>query len=271
MSETMDTIVHGGVRLRTVQFTLAEAIETARLDSFPGASSRKLGGGWHGESFADAMRMAEHGDKASALKLKLGARASIRPMRRSIARWGEAGSTVDVARFLSGEPENMIETMRARRPSAVIRLAIERCVHSGTPPNTMRITGASVLTAVEGLRTSGVPAEIWSTFTTSGKITLSIQILIQQAGRPIDIDRLAYWVVNPSALRRVAFSIMEKQPEDICKAIGIKKNGGYGMPTPVNPQGFDEVAPAREDQVTAWISDVLKRRAGVELLPGRGG
>lgn len=267
MSEVTETMVNGTKR-HTVRYTLAEAIETAQRPTFADSTSRSDAEGWHGETFEDAIRMAEHGDKTAALKLELGTRASIRPLRRSVIRWGEAGSTVDVARYLSGEPENMIETVPARRPSAVIRLAIERCVSAGTSPETMRITGASVLAAVEGLRTSGVSAEIWTTFTTGSRITISVQVLIQAAGRPIDIDRLAYWTVNPSALRRIAFALMEQESRAIRTVIGIVARGGYGIPTAVDPEGFDEVAPADKAHVTDWIRDVLKRRAGVELLPG---
>lgn len=252
------------------QFTLDEAIARAILEPPANATaSRKDDGDFIDVSFEESVRMARHGDPTTALDLKrrVGALASFMPAPRATQRYGVAGSTVDVGRFLAGEPENMVETVRARRATPVIKIAIERSVPYYVTPSDIRATGASVLAGIEALRTAGVPSEIWCTYTTnSGGYKVSSQVLVQEAGRPIDIDRLAFWACNPGSLRRIGFSIWEQEDADIRDAVGIKSGYGYGSAGSKPPGDWDEIAPGRESEVTAWLKDILTRRAGVTVV-----
>jgi len=217
--------------------------------------------------------MGLDGDPESALGLNkyLGVLARVRQHTRAVTRWQEAGSMVDVAAYLAGEPECMMEMVPARRPSPVIRIAIERCVSFFTSAEEMRATGASALAIVEALRTAGVPAEIWVTFTTgwpTRKSVLSEQVLVQEPGRPIDLDRLAFWAANPAAFRRLAFALYEQEPSEIRNEFHIYTGGGYGSANsrPPNEDFFDEVAPSDSYSCERWVREVLNRRAGIELL-----
>ncbi len=253
----------------TLTLTLVEALEVAQRPTREHASSRRDDGDkWHGETFQDAVEKAWEGDprEAANLRKKLGAMASIQTAPRATRRLDTAGSQVDMSRFMRGDPENMVEVVRARRAAPVLRIAVERAVPSHTPADTIRSVGTSVLAVIENLRTAGVAAEIWATFSLSGITNKkhSTQVLIQEAGRPIDVDRLAYWTCNPSALRRICFGIWEQQDEEFIKEFNIFGNYGYPVMTP--PEGFDEVAPARDFEVKPWITDVLQRRAGITVL-----
>lgn len=261
---------NGNDHVRTI--TLDEALElAARTPPIKTPSSRREGDSWHGDTFENALDKARHGDPKVALRLRqrLGVMGSIQTAPRATQRWGTAGSTVDMGRFMTGEPECMIETHRTRRPSPVVRIGIERAVSAFTGTDTIESTGVSVLAAVEALRTAGIPAAIWVTFTIRGNASyggsaerLSTQVLIQEAGRPIDIDRLAYWTANPTALRRIAFAIWEQESPDIRRVFNI--GGNYGYPT----DGFgdyDEIVPATSAAATEWLRDVLARRAGITI------
>jgi hypothetical protein len=162
----------------------------------------------------------------------------------------------------------MVDTVRARRSSPVIRLAIERAVSFQISDSDIRATGASVLAVVEALRTAGVPSEVWVTTSVRGNGsaygTMSTQVLVQEAGRPINIERLAWWATNSGVLRRLAFAIWEQQPAAVRSAYNIGGNYGYPTKTPDEPK-FDEVAPAYEREVEQWITSVLSRRAGVTV------
>jgi hypothetical protein len=126
-----------------------------------------------------------------------------------------------------------------------------------------------VLTAVEALRSAGVPSEVWATFTVMSKHTgnvMTTRVLIQETGRPLDIDRLAFWVVHPAALRRVMFSVWEHEKPEVRDEFGYRRDGGYGMPTWfAGTTDFDEVAPANAAEATEWLRKVLLRRLGVEI------
>jgi hypothetical protein len=254
------------------KLTVSEAVERAQLPCPRGANaSYNNDKSWAGEHWDDAVKMALDGDPESARGLRkyLGVLARVRQGNRTVARWGESGGSVDVGRFLAGDPECMIESVRARRPAPVTRIAIERAVSANISQMEMRATGASVLAVTEALRTAGVPAEIWVTFSLRGHWGAdyhSTQVLVQEAGRPIDLDVLAFWVANPAAFRRLGFALEEQEPEEVRDRMGFYNDGGYGGPdTPKNKEDFDEVTPANSSGAERWIAEVLSRRAGLEL------
>jgi len=252
------------------RWTIEEALEQAVKPPPAGANaSRQKKPGWAGPDFDVAVQMAVEGDPKSAIGLDkhLGVLSRVRHSVRTVTRWGEAGSSVDVGRFLAGEPECMAESVRARRASPVVRLGVERAVGHYVSADEMRATGASVLAVVEALRTAGIPAEIWVTYTVAGweGHTLSTQVLIQEAGRPINLDVLAFWIVNEASFRRIGFAIEEQEPADVRREVGISTGAGYGHPEATPAADFDEVAPANSYQATAWIREVLERRAGVTI------
>lgn len=253
--------------------TIGEFMEIATRTSKSG-SSRSKDDKWAHGSWDEAVRMAVEGYPEGAIRLKqrAGLFAKIREAKRPVARWSVAGSVVDIGRYLSGENENMVEVVRGRAQSPVLKLCIERCVSANTYAEDIENTGASVLAAVECLRTAGVPAEVWVSFTTTswGKSTKpqnSIQVRIQEAGRPIDIDVLAYWTMHPTALRRLAFAYWEQSPTEIRDQFGFWSTNGYGgASTPANKDTeFDEFAPATSYEVEQWLTDVVTRRAGITI------
>jgi hypothetical protein len=97
-----------------------------------------------------------------------------------------------------------------------------------------------------------------------GGHTHSTQILIQEAGRPIDVDRLAYWVANSGALRRIIFSIWENQSREFIAQQNI--GSSYGRAVEPDKEAFDEMVPADAVRAREWIAEVLKRRSEVQVL-----
>jgi len=261
--------------VRIQRFTAEEAQEVVTREAPEDSRmSREWSTEKAGETWDEAVRMAVDGDPKSARGLKkyLGVLARVRQGNRSVTRWGEAGSQVDVARYISGEPECMMETVRARRAAPILKIAVERCVPHFVTAEEIRATGASVLAVVEALRTAGVAAEIWVTFSISSGggdgHKLSEQVLVQEAGRALDLDRLAYWVGNPAAFRRLGFALYEQEPQSVRNTFHIKTVGSYGsaQSQPPNKDEFDEVAPSWSSDAEAWLREVLNRRAGIEVL-----
>lgn len=256
------------VQYGSIDEALAVAVRTPPSDA---AQSRVDTDGrrdWYGDddarTFDGAVRMARTGDPKGALLLNraLDAIPSVKPARRATMRLGDVGTDVDLGRFTTGNPDCLYDVVPARRPSQTVRIAIERAVGANTSTEEMRSTGASVLAVVEQLRLSGYPAEVWVTFTQMHTDTMSVQVRVQDAGRPVNSDVLAFWVSNPAAFRRVGFALEEQQPADVRHACGITAMQSYGFPTRNPGDGFDEVAPARSYDATEWISDVLNRRIG---------
>lgn len=259
-------------------YTIEDALKVACDASPKDTSSRDREYGWAGGSFDEAAELAENGYAAGTviLKRKLGMFTKVRQNMRPSPRWGESGSSVDIGRYLAGEPDCMVETVRTRRAAPVLRIGIERAVSATTPKEDIEATGASILAVTEALRTAGIPSEIWVSFTVrswhSGDL-YTLQVKIQDAGRPIDLDMLSYWTMHPTALRRIAFSIMEHENSKVRSDFGFKSGGGYGSPNRLDyaPEGredaakFDEYAPATASDATAWVRDVIQRRTGVVI------
>lgn len=254
------------------QFTLDEAVQLA-TSKWPDMKhcyeSHNNSTEWAGETWDDAVEMAYRGDPNEAVHIRQRAESvpQIRPVTRVAAHWDQAGSSLDMGRFMSGDPECMVRVVRKRRPSLALRIAVERSISFSVSQEDIRAVGGSVLAVVEALRLRGVQSEIWVTFTvrpTGGGVgqDLSTQIKIQDAGRPIDMDRLAYWVANPAAFRRIGFAMEEHYDKDIRYKYGFMSGGGYGSPSRPDPEDWDEVAPANQHQVDQWITDVLSRRGG---------
>jgi hypothetical protein len=252
-----------------------EALDAAaREPRFTARASRTpaMGDDWSYGTWDDALRLARDGDPdlTRVLREKAGAFASIRYAQRPTSRWSPSGSLVDVGRFMAGEYDCMVETVRARRPAPVLKIAVERAVPWTRSTADMIAVGTSVLVAVEALRTAGVACEIWVTFTQMSSRQLSVQVRVQEPGRPVDVSRLAYWVVNPSAFRRLGFALDEQEDKDVQTAAGMLGGSyGYAVGRPIG--SFDEVAPPHAAEVDAWLTTVLERRAGVRFAPnGRG-
>lgn len=253
---------------KKLELTLAEALEIAqRTPPRTANQSRKRDADWAGVTFEQAIDKAVNGDHRIALRInkKLGQYASLRGAAMPTQQWDVSGSAVDIARYLSGELDCMVETMYATQPRPVMKIAIERAVPWYTTTDEMEDTGVSVLAVVEALRLAGVAAEIWVTFTITdyGNKLHTTAILIQEPGRPIDLDRLAYWTADPTTLRRIAFAIWEQQDGDFREQFGIGTS--YGHPRSPDKKDWDEIAPARSGDVTTWIRDVLARRAGLTI------
>lgn len=251
------------------RYTLEDALEVAARTPPANARASRMENRdrWYGDrsddSFDAALRLARVGDPDGALKLrrKLEAIPSLGASPRPVLRWSETeGVEIDVGRYAVGDPQCLIETVRARRPSPTVKIAVERAVNSSTSPDEMRSVGASVLAVVEQLRLNGVPTEIWVCYTQRLDETMSVQVRVQEAGRPVNVDVLAFWVADPMAFRRIGFALQEQQDADVRARCGIQNVMSYGYPCRTPREGFDEVAPAYQRDATAWIADVMTRR-----------
>lgn len=268
------------------RFTLEEALQIAKRPAArTGCASRDNSNEWAGGTYEWAVEAAEKGVPKDVPHIRQFQKivASVRTARRPRPSWDVAGSSVDVGRFMQGEPDSMIEVVRGERPSPMVRIAVERAASAAVSVTDIRATGASVLAAISAMRTAGIPAEIWATFSVTpswrsraGGDNLphnyGVWVKLQEAGRPINLGKLAYWTLQPSALRRICFCIEEHEPTNIREAFGFTPGGGYGMPSNVKvydeDKFFDEIAPSRASEATNWLKEVLARRAGVTIRPG---
>lgn len=183
-----------------------------------------------------------------------------------VMHWSDEGTEIDIAAYLSGEPEYMGMLVNMPTPRSLIRIGVDNACHSGVSPETMLTVGRSVLTVVESLRMRGYPCEIWACQSVNGNGgTWDGRILIQAAHSPVHVGRLAFWLAHPAALRRAWFALESACTDEERDTFSFQEGGWYGYPNPnfAKPD-FDEWAPSAQngiDAVTRWVANILERRA----------
>ena len=92
--------------------------------------------------------------------------------------------------------------------------------------------GATIAALIELLERAGKRVELKGRMAVTGYdkpvSTFRYQMIIKEAGEPIDVDRIAFALAHPGCLRRLGFSIMEQASEKIQKAIDTTYR--YGQP-----------------------------------------
>lgn len=146
------------------------------------------------------------------------------------AVYATAGAEVDMGRFLSGEPECMVESepIVISRHGRAVRIAVPVCYSSNVGKDEILARGAAVMALVGVLRRCQHPLEVWATInihTTNGENgRLSYMIKVQSADQPVDMGRLMYALAHPSMLRQLGFAAEDGEDETTRKQFGI----GYG-------------------------------------------
>ena len=119
------------------------------------------------------------------------------------------GCEVDVARYLDGTPENMIDyplvpTVRAGR---IITLCASIGRSSIVSVDTIMRRGHTVVALALALSTLGYGIEVWTDATVDfdGTHRVQIRTLVKAAGDPVDAARLMYALAHPSMHRVLTF------------------------------------------------------------------
>jgi hypothetical protein len=146
--------------------------------------------------------------------------------------WDVAGEDVDVGRFLSGEPENMItyqETPVDGVSGKIIKLRMNVAALGGVQAETIFNRGAAVISLVAAMERVGYSFEIVVVAASRDFARANIilhEIMLKEAGDIVDMDKLAFVMANASFFRRLVFSARECEPANVRKIFDI--GGGYG-------------------------------------------
>lgn len=147
-----------------------------------------------------------------------------------------AGDEVDVSRFLSGEPECMVEYRQelvVARRGKVASIVYHAVASAAFDSGTLIRRAAIVCALVDALESSGVRCEVfvdWSAaLERDGKPSASVVMTAKRADDALDIDTLA-GLFHPATFRRLIFSVweMEQTAQEFERDMdGVK----YGRPT----------------------------------------
>lgn len=146
-------------------------------------------------------------------------------MSRPAPGWSETGIYFDVARVLEGEPEAWASLNP--KPDRPTRILINLMCSAYVSTEELERRGAALVALVALCQEKGLSIELWAGISITGSPGAECICQFQQAGTPVSVDTLAYWIGHPSSLRRQFFRAIEKMsPADTPAAGG----NGYGYP-----------------------------------------
>lgn len=146
-------------------------------------------------------------------------------------RWDVCGGSVDVDRFLAGDPENMLEgrLVPSLAHGQVVRVLLNVGALGAVSTETMIRRGIAMLALVELVRMAGLSLELWIETTTSkGGATYTVLTRALGAGDSIDVDALMFPLAHPAQHRRITFACRERASAAVIKRFGFSEQGGYG-------------------------------------------
>lgn len=191
-------------------------------------------------SYEEADNLLKYGDKDKAAKIKSASAAIAKKIRgngaiRTITTFtSQQGFTPNVGVFVSGHPLNMLNQRNNMKASTKVL----NIVYNSTVPSEVRgvdvIRNASFfMEAIATLEKQGYRVNLHVCLAThdykkTSKKTIGVIVKIKDSGKPLDILRMAYPIVNPSFLRRHFLAY--------CERADWGMPDGYGTPADVREQ-----------------------------------
>lgn len=241
----METITHGA-HLQVKFGSLAEFIDYSRT-----LPNRKLNGKvrdrfaardmFYGglPSITAACELATTGLQRDGIEavakraVTLGARRPL-PTITFANVWDMAGANVDITRYLSGEPECMIDYRidRQETTDTVVTVAINCAVSGGVSPEKIAARGRAVIALIDAIEASARNVELWADMTSNGcRRSMSnhmarISVRLKEASGPTDASAIMYALTHPSFFRVLGFNTRHTFPQRWQDALDV--GGGYG-------------------------------------------
>ena len=195
------------------------------------AASWDFGAGWNGALCLARRGWPEGAKKIKELAERLYSRIAPQLVEKQTSQYDVTGHTVDVGRFVTGEPECMLEfaPIEVEGQRHVNILIDTRLAHT-VPSRAVENRGAAILAIVEALRQSGclVTLDAIGCHGDGGR-RVRYDVHVVTAGTIIDTDMLAFMVVHSAYNRRIVFAMMEHLPADWRRSLNVTPEGGYAF------------------------------------------
>lgn len=158
------------------------------------------------------------------------------------------GSDVDVARYLSGEPENMIAYTMVETPRVgrVITLAVNVGASGIVDSKVITARGKYIVSLVYALESMGLRTELYADLQAKGwgRGTCRTLVKVKAADDVLDPAMIMFAYAHPAFMRAYMLASMHGFSEGIQVKVGV--GSGYGVPT----KGFDDQDILPEGTVT---------------------
>lgn len=133
------------------------------------------------------------------------------------------GGTVIVPRFLVGVPDHMMRYKQTRHSISgkgrrMIQIIYNQSTSGAISTEIMQARGATVAALVQLLEYAGFVTEVTLVDASRGfnydkNLTWQMRVPLKRAGQLMDASRIAFGLSHPATLRRLAFGVMEGEPD----------------------------------------------------------
>jgi len=238
-------------------------------------ASIKTDDSWTGtRTFEEAMNLATYGWPEGRKKLldNLQIAAKKQVSRTHAKNYDVGGMYPDVPMYCAGEPAYMVtQENEIRHSKPIVRLLLQKFVSAMVSSENIMNQGAAILSCVDSLENDGHSCEIEmvlsGAWTRMSGTKQEIRWIAKRAGEPLELDRMAFQLIQPAMFRRILFRINEQNPK------AERGNGSYWIPTnspEVEPGQiyFEQPSGSEYRTIEHAISHVTQRlqTSGVEIV-----
>lgn len=230
-------------------------------------------------SLADAISMARAGwsevrPKVDDIFDSVAERIADRLDSRFQTLHNYSGFSVDMGRYLQGDPECMLDYVpeEQRAMGRVVKIVFNVACPYYIPAETILRRGVAIVALIDTLHKLGVGIELWADESIEGRSggKYSNRCKIHESSQMLDINSVMFAVAHPAMLRRVLFSMQEQSK--LADKQGAKIGGGYGLPVNTHRNAgldFDVVVDKLEEDKDFMTTDpvgwVLSTVSGLGL------
>lgn len=227
---------------------------------------------WNGNAtLADACGLASHGWQDGCAKINttlaslendIGSLAVVPSIRRV-----DDGGEIDVAAYLTGEPEHWVmpeQTMAVSECGRALTIGFCCTVSGVVSADELTRRGAAVAALIASLELGGYAVKLDVILSTSSRPrekghTAVAVVPVKNFGGEIDVATLAFTCAHPAFLRQLGFVFYQHAADE--HGCGTGYDNGYGYPYTPELEGYDLIIPALHtgtwdtEQTAAWLTE----------------
>lgn len=237
-----------GERTLSRSFTLTEFADIAEQIGQEEVTEQRQGNSkWYEGTLDDALRMArgegwKGGTKTiDSINLEVSRLVDAEVVSDTFSyRYDVVGGAIDIGRFLTGEPECMIEAhpVPLAKRGKVVRVVVPFGISSAVKPSEILRRGSAVVSLIDALARAHYSLEVWSVMAchsgskarTSVTHRFAYAVKVLGAADKYDPALVAYGTGHPTMFRRLAFMVGEHENRTTRHRFGWD-NKYYGSPS----------------------------------------
>ena len=150
-----------------------------------------------------------------------------------VTEYATSGSSVDMGRFVTGEPECMLEFLpeSSATMGRVVKIIIAGTASASISASHIIARGVAVVALLETIHKMGVGVELWWESCIEGNDgrAYSTVVKLHDSNDHLDIDSVMFSMAHPAMLRRLTFSVQE-QSATASEQRATSVGSGYGYP-----------------------------------------